>query len=334
MKNLLNELVTNEKGQALVAILGFLVIGGLTIAPLLAHMSTGLNASQIHKEKMTGFYSADSGIEHASWRLLYESGFAESMTPEDPSVEYSINTNGTDVSITVTRLAGLEGDTLSLDVDYIVPAGHLLEFRITVFDDDHCHFAYDTVAYDSWLQIPTTSETLTYYLHNNPTPPTGDTDAQVNLPMDEVQPTATSLYNYDQDYDSNVGRRIEESAGGPDGLELKEYQNWQTTPYDNDTHLQGTVIVNLLVAPDGFNYDNAGSFRVYLRDYDPVSQTYTEIASADYEIGEGEWVELWQSTAPEGKYRILATAPGTQIESIVALGFGYLRILSFTNGGG
>lgn len=331
MKKILKELIRNEKGQALVAILGFLVIGGLTIAPLLAYMSTGLKATQVHKQKMVEFYRADSAIEHANWRLLYESGFAESMTPENPSVEYSININGTDVLITVTRLAGLGGDTLSLDVDYVVPAGHLLELRITISGSDHCHFAYDTVAYDAWLQIPTTSETLTYYLHNNPTPPTADTDAQPDLPMDEIQPTATELYNYDQNYDANIGRRIEESVGGPDGLELKEYQNWQTAPYVNDTHLQGTAIVNLLVAPDGFNYDNKAGFTVYLRDYEPVSQTYTEITSTTYQISENQWVEPWHTTAPEGKYQILATAPDTQIEAVVALGFGYLRVLSFTN---
>lgn len=333
MKNILNKLIRKEKGQALIITLCLLAIGGLTISPLLTYMSTGLNASRIHKEKMAEFYLADSAIELASWRLLHESGFAESMTQEDPSVGYSIDIDGIDVPTTVTRLAGLGGDTLSLDVDYIIPANHLLEFRIAVTSDDHCNFAYDTIAYSAWLQIPATSGMLTYYLHNNPTPPTEDTDSQVNLPMNEFLPTATQLYNYDQNYDENIGRRIEESAGGPDGLELKEYQNWQTVPYDSDVHIQGAVTVNLLVAPDGFNYDNDGAFIVYLRDYDPVSETYTEIASIDYYIGEGQWVATWQSTAPEGKYEIITIAISTQLEVTVALGFGYIRILSFTNRG-
>ena len=333
MKYILKKLIREEKGQALIITLCLLAIGGLTISPLLAHMSTVLNTSRIHRQKMAEFYLADSAVELASWRLLHESGFAESMTQEDPSVGYSVDMDGIDIPTTVTRLAGLGGDTLSLDVDYIVPANHLLELRIAVISDDHCNFAYDTVAYSAWLQVPTTSEMLTYYLHNNPTPPTADTDAQVNLPMDEFPPTATQLYNYDQNYDVNIGRRIEESTGGPDGLELKEYQNWQAAPYDCDTHIQGTVIVNLLVAPDGFNYDNDGAFIVYLRDYNPVSETYTEIASIDYEIGEGEWVATWQSTAPEGKYEIITIAISTQLEVTVALGFGYIRILSFNNGG-
>lgn len=323
-----------QRGQAFILVLILLAVGALMITPVLNYLSTALRSQRISEKALARQYIADSAVEDALWRLLYESGFAESMTPENPVVEYSINISGTEVPVTVTKFTGLGADTLSLDADYVVPAGHLLEFRITVSDDDHCHLAYDTVAYDSWLQIPTTSGTLTYYLHNNPTPPTGDTDAQANLHMDEVQPTATNLYNYDQNYDSNVGRRIEESEGGPDGLELKEYQNWQTEPYGSDIHLQGTVIVNLLVAPDGFNYDNEGEFTVYLRDYDPASGTYTEIANATYQVDENQWVQPWHSTAPEGKYEIHASAGGTQVDCVVALGFGYIRVLSFTNGGG
>ena len=332
MKRILNRLITDEKGQALPVVLILLVLGGLAIAPLLAHMSTGLNVSRIHEKRMVEQYSCDSAIEHVMWRLIYDSQFVKSMTTEDPSADYLININSMDVPITVTRLSGLGGDMLTLeDVDYVIPAGHLLEFMITVLQDDHCHFAYDTAAHNSWLSIPTTPET-TYYLHNNPTPPTGDTDNQENLPMDEVQLTAVNLYNYDDPFwDSNPGRRIEESGGGPGGLELKAYQNWRTTiPYASDTHLQGTVIINLWAAPDGFNYENVGEFRVFLRDYDPETGTYTEIASADFLIEGGQWLEGWTPTAPEGKYKILASAGNTQIETRIALGFGYLRILSFT----
>jgi len=194
------------------------------------------------------------------------------------------------------------------------------------------------------LSIPTVPET-TYYLHNNPTPPTGDTDAQKDLPMDEVQPSALTLYNYDYDlelelepFDPRPGRRIEESLGGPEGLDsLKEYQNWRTTtPYDSPTHLVGTVLINLWVDPDGFKYDNDGEFKVFLRDYDPEFQTYEEIDSAIFLIEEGEWleVEVWTPTAPEGKYKIVASVGNTQLEAIVARGFGYLRILSFIYEGG
>ena len=106
-----------------------------------------------------------------------------------------------------------------------------------------------------------------------------------------LQPTASTLYNYDVNYDwrnPRPGRRVEQSGGGPDGLELKEYQNWRTAPYGSDTHLQGTVIINIFIAPDGFNFDNDGSFRIYLRDYNPANGTYTEIGSADYTVEGGQ----------------------------------------------
>ena len=70
---------------------------------------------------------------------------------------------------------------------------------------------------------------------------------------------------------------------------------------------------------------------MYLRDYDPVSETYTEIASDDYAIEEGEWTQMWQPTAREGKYKIVATSGDTQVRSLIALGFGYLRTIYFIN---
>jgi len=294
-------------------------------------MSDGVRAVQNHKVKIHEFSCADSGIDHACWRLLYESGFVESLTEAHPTEEYSVNLNGKDVSIVVTRIAGLAGKTFTIDVDYVIPDGHQLELRIVAFEDDHMHFAYDTDAYQAWLIMPVAEGNPTYYLHNNPTPPVGDTDAQANLPMDEDNPTAEPFYNYDQNYDSNPGRRVEESDGGPDGLELKEYQNWLTDPYSEDIHFQGTAVLNLYIAPDGFNFDNAGAFRAYLRDYDPVGGTYTEIANGDYVIGEGEWSQMWQPTALEGKYKIVATSGGTQVRSLIALGFGYLRTIYFIN---
>jgi hypothetical protein len=331
MKKLLRQIFNKQEGQALLIVLVLLSFGGLTMVPVLNYMTDVLRASQVQKVNVRELYNADSGIENACWRLLYEPTFVGSMTEQNPSVQYSMNLNNKDVSIVVTRTAGLAGDTCTMEVDHEIPVGHQLELRFVVFDDDHIHIAYDTEAYQAWLQMPVASGNPTYYLHNSPTPPVGDTDAQANLAMDEDDPTAENLYNYDQNYDSNPGRRVEQSSGGPDGLELKEYQNWLTDPYSEATYFQGTAIVSLYIAPDGFNFDNAGSFRAYLRDYDPVSETYTEIASADYEIGEGEWVQMWQTTAPEGKYKIVATCGDTQVRQLVAVGFGYLRVIYFVN---
>lgn len=331
MRKLFKQIFFSQKGQALPIVIALLILGGLTSVPVLNYMSGGLRAVQKHEVSMQNLYNADSGIDHACWRLLYEESFVWSMTEANPSEEYSVNINGEEISIVVTRIVGLAGNSLTIDVDYTIPAGHQLELRVVAFEDDHVHIAYDTDVYQAWLRMPVASGNPTYYLHNNPTPPSGDTDAQADLPMDENNPTADAFYNYDQNYDSNPGRKIEQSDGGPDGLEIKEYQSWLTDIYTEDIYFQGTTVINLYIAPDGFNFDNPGSLRAYLRDYDPVSGTYTEINSSDYVIAGGEWTETWQPTAREGKYRIVATCDETQLESLVALGFGYLRTIYFIN---
>ncbi|MCJ7605554.1 MAG: hypothetical protein MUO19_05915 [Dehalococcoidales bacterium] len=77
------------------------------------------------------------------------------------------------------------------------------------------------------------------YLHNNPTPPAADTNAQANLPMNYDIPTATVLYDYDQDLGGHIGpgRLIEPSAASPLETNLDDYQDWRmqfsTTIYDS-----------------------------------------------------------------------------------------------------
>lgn len=56
-------------------------------------------------------------------------------------------------------------------------------------------------------QIPAT-EYIYYYLHNNPTPPVGNTTAQADLLMNTTAPTSGTLYNYDTDRDSELGIRL------------------------------------------------------------------------------------------------------------------------------
>ena len=98
MKDLIKKLIRNEKGQALVIVLGLLVIGGLTIFPLLAYMSTGLNAGQIHKEEMVVYYAADAGVELAIWNLKND----ELVVPEGGQSilpQFTMNTKTVNVTI-------------------------------------------------------------------------------------------------------------------------------------------------------------------------------------------------------------------------------------------
>lgn len=110
----------------------------------------------------------------------------------------------------------------------------------------------------------------TYYLHNNPTPPVGNTASQVNLPMDSVTPTATTLYNYDTDRDSSWGRLIQK--GGSDTTsDLSKYQNWRIAAPPEGIHLYGDVQLVIHSGMKDFNTNPSqrtkrGYVRVYLRD--------------------------------------------------------------------
>jgi hypothetical protein len=61
-----------ESGFAFIAVLTFLILGAIIIAPLLGFMITGLRAQQSHESRTTELYSADAGVEYAIWRLQNE----------------------------------------------------------------------------------------------------------------------------------------------------------------------------------------------------------------------------------------------------------------------
>ncbi len=66
------------------------------------------------------------------------------------------------------------------------------------------------------------------FLHNYPTPPIEDTDSQILLPMEGGIPTATTLFNYDQDRDSDPGLTLLRSQNGLSETVTTKYQVWRT----------------------------------------------------------------------------------------------------------
>ncbi len=132
------------------------------------------------------------------------------------------------------------------------------------------------------------------YLHNNPTPPTGDTTSQTALPLDKLAPTATTLYNYDVNRDSSAGRLIVLGGTGATESDTTKYQDWLTTALSSALTIDGTVTVTLLSGMKDFGLSQAGSVTVYLRDFDGSS--YVEIGNgtltdADWQRGSSSWVE-------------------------------------------
>ncbi|MEE9324680.1 MAG: DUF11 domain-containing protein [Dehalococcoidia bacterium] len=76
----------DEKGYSvhLMALVG-ITVGVMLLVPFLGFASSALLGSEANRGKADEGYAADSGVEHALWRLVYEAGFANSMGSENPT---------------------------------------------------------------------------------------------------------------------------------------------------------------------------------------------------------------------------------------------------------
>jgi len=120
-----------------------------------------------------------------------------------------------------------------------------------------------------------------YYLHNNPTPPTANTTAQYNLTMTSTAPTATVLRNYDTNGANRPGRGITRNNPPSPGLVTAlRYVNWRTPALAVSLTLSGNVTVDIWSATNAAAVNRTGSLIAYLRDYNPATGTYVEIANA------------------------------------------------------
>ncbi len=63
---------SDEAGFALIIVLVLLLLGSLTIVPVLAHLNNALKSGKIYEEKTDELYAADAGIEDAIWRIKYD----------------------------------------------------------------------------------------------------------------------------------------------------------------------------------------------------------------------------------------------------------------------
>lgn len=186
---------------------------------------------------------------------------------------------------------------LFLGFNYTVPAGNELEVKITVGNlaSAGMWFAYDTAAHQSLVNLSYQEPTYTtfYYLHNSPTPPTGDTNAQSPLPMDATASTSTTLYNYDQNYDADPGRTLQKTTLGVSTSQLQKHQVWRSGALGSALAIIGDVKIDLWAAIANYDQAKTGIVTVYLRDYDGVGHQEIGRASAyadDWQDGSTTWV--------------------------------------------
>jgi hypothetical protein len=159
------------------------------------------------------------------------------------------------------------------------------------------------------------------YLHNDPSPPVGDTVSQPILPLDETAPAAATLYNYDTDRDSAPGIVLAKGGTGPTETDTKKYQAWHTSALSSGLTINGTVRVVLWTGIIDFDTGKVGSVTVYLRHFD--GSTYRLIGvgmltEPDWQAGSSTWVEKTIAVTV-GKYTI---PPGDQLDVKVLVNAG------------
>jgi len=120
-----------------------------------------------------------------------------------------------------------------------------------------------------------------YYLHNNPTPPTGATTAQFNLAATTTASTQAALNNYDTNCDNRTGRALTRVSPTPGQATTCNYANWRVPVLGASLALKGTVRADVWSAIDA-GPAGTGSLIAYLRDYNPATGTYVEIANGTY----------------------------------------------------
>jgi hypothetical protein len=286
-----------QKGEALLWSLIVLALGSLFIIPMLNYVTTGVKSSQISKESLVSEYSAEAGFEWAMWQLMHTDSVVVSTS--NPIWESSVDINGITIPVilTLVPLGEFVDEALpGVYIDYTIPAGHYLEMKVIVpWDVDprpqfNIWFAYDTELFPAQILLPTPTETVSYYWHNNPTPPISDTSIQHPLYMDTTVPTADTLYNYDINRDNDPGRLINQGGVGPDEDHPNKMQEWRTTaPFAEDFHIKGKVGLLYWWGMKNFDASKTAAARFYLRDYDGSS--YTEIGSITHV--ESEWARLF-----------------------------------------
>jgi Flp pilus assembly pilin Flp len=72
IKTKMTRFLSDETGQALIMVLVLLLLGSLTLMPVMAHVGTALKTGSVYEGKGDELYAADSGIEDAIWQIKYD----------------------------------------------------------------------------------------------------------------------------------------------------------------------------------------------------------------------------------------------------------------------
>lgn len=147
---------------------------------------------------------------------------------------------------------------------------HVVLARFT----DAAGVAGNTFATGTW------ATTTTWYLHNIPTPPTGNTAAQFNLAVNATAPTATTLFNYDTGCEGRAGRSINRNNGLVTETGACRYATWRSPAFAAARTLNGTATLTVWARKTSSG-GRAPTLRAFLRVLNPATSTWIELGAAD-----------------------------------------------------
>ena len=179
------------------------------------------------------------------------------------------------------------GETLSFSWRFLRPQQQGTSGYITVVTPNG-------VSDSAYVDFTKVSNADCRFLHNYPTPPIEDTASQPLLTLEGGLPSATTLFNYDNDRDSEVGLTLLRSQNGLSESFTTKYQVWRTGVLGVPTVISGDVLIDLFAALTPVTQGQVGIVIAYLRDFDGSS--YTEIGSGavfarDWQSGATGFVE-------------------------------------------
>lgn len=207
------------------------------------------------------------------------------------------------------RLAALVAAGLVVAAASVAFAGtHVVLARLT----DAAAVTGNTLATGTW------GTATTWYLHNNPTPPIGNTAAQFNLALNATAPTATTLFNYDTGCESRAGRSIRRNTGLVTETGACRYATWRSASLAAPRTLNGTSTLAVWARKTASGGTNP-TLRAFLRVFDPGTSTYTELGAANVTVFTNA-NDAWAEYDLTWSLANVAVAEGRQIElKIVAL---------------
>lgn len=254
----------DNRGFTLIEVVAALVLFGLVGTMVVSVLTLGISSTGSARSESRGLQIARSQLESIKVQDYSESiSYATVTTPDS---DYVITIDGSILD---------PGMLQQVDVRVDFPEGFT---ELSTYKVNH----FPPILADSPLaapdpECPVGRECVSYYLHNNPTPPTTATTSQANLPMTTVSSPAFVRYDYDSDIDTAEGRSIDKN-GTINEASIAQYQNWRTSSFPGDVHINGDVTLQLWAASDSFQQNRRGEVTAFLRDYNGLS--YTEIASA------------------------------------------------------